>query len=428
MQDHLEKLEELVQDDNRIVTVPTYATLAHIPINESQNIISKFTSSHSDIHATFVLNGVKKDADQLLILLTDDKTIANKRQLFEQDYTEKLFSVQHDPTIDYNMIALSQEDTYLGINPLLGTIVGKNCIKRNIRKKCLPTLPETTLKGKAAIFLKDKISDEKKDKSAPTKKVENHGNISNLFNKLAEQDKLETKKKPVEPKANKDKTGFSNLFKSTNGKEVKKTKSSISPQSKAENNIVKTDSDTEILKDLNLENVDKPKHKSSKSHNKSATRKSTKKTKKNTHENKRKRIIVEESSDDSIFGSEKSDGEPEIFEDIIEKEKPEPVQETEKILPPKNKRRKAVRKMYQDDEGYIVTETEYVYETMSEDEEEPITKIAKIEQQSKPNIQNDSGTNGNSTNSKGPKAKTGGKKIGTATTNQPTLMNFFKKK
>lgn len=34
----------------------------------------------------------------------------------------------------------------------LGAVLGKNCIKRALRKKVLPTLPPATVKGKSTIF------------------------------------------------------------------------------------------------------------------------------------------------------------------------------------------------------------------------------------------------------------------------------------
>lgn len=75
-----------------------------------------------------------------------------------------------------------------------------------------------------------------------------------------------------------------------------------------------------------------------------------------------------------------------------------------------------------------VTQTEYVYETASEDENEPQNKIAKKEPTKQPlekkpsnNLENEISPN------KAAKGKKGGKKAA-ATANQPTLMNFFKKK
>lgn len=117
-------------------------------------------------------------------------------------------------------------------------------------------------------------------------------------------------------------------------------------------------------------------------------------------------------------------------------------------MQPKNKRRKAVTKTFEDDEGFFgntefkikvswpinwnfivtVTQTEYVYETASEDENEPQNKIAKKEPTKQPlekklsnNLENEISPN------KAAKGKKGGKKAA-VTANQPTLMNFFKKK
>lgn len=104
----------------------------------------------------------------------------------------------------------------------------------------------------------------------------------------------------------------------------------------------------------------------------------------------------------------------------VQSEDEKPVIEEPKEIIPKNKRRKAVEKVYTDDEGFVVTKTEYVLVSASDDEEsqtiekKPNTEIKplkKIEQKSPPQ-----------------KSTAKGKKAKPVAANQTTLMSFFKKK
>jgi len=83
--------------------------------------------------------------------------------------------------------------------------------------------------------------------------------------------------------------------------------------------------------------------------------------------------------------------------------------------------------MYEDEDGYLVTKTEYVYETPSEDENEPVNKIPKIEEKPMPKIEKNSNSENEISPNKAAKTKKGINKKAPAA-NQPTLMNFFKKK
>lgn len=96
----------------------------------------------------------------------------------------------------------------------------------------------------------------------------------------------------------------------------------------------------------------------------------------------------------------------------------QPVVTQPKEIIPKNKRRKAVEKVYSDEEGFVVTKTEYILVSASEDEESEV-KEEKPKVEAKP-VQTDKKSP--------PKATAKGKKGKSVATNQPTLMNFFKKK
>ncbi|XP_045477989.1 DEK domain-containing chromatin-associated protein 4-like [Harmonia axyridis] len=130
-------------------------------------------------------------------------------------------------------------------------------------------------------------------------------------------------------------------------------------------------------------------------------------------------VLVSESEDDFSFsGMFGNDEEEEKPDEDIEEEKPVAILPKESI--PKNERRKAVEKVYTDEEGFVVTKTEYVLVSESEDEESDV-------KDEKPKEAEKSVQKGEK---KSPplKAAVKGKKGKPLATNQPTLMNFFKKK
>lgn len=123
-----------------------------------------------------------------------------------------------------------------------------------------------------------------------------------------------------------------------------------------------------------------------------------------------------------IFGDDS-----EKDEDIIaasEEEPEEPVYIPEKPLLPKNKHGKYVNTTSMDEEGYVVTKREWVYESGPEEDDNTATEIkekkVKKEEPKKEHLDDENLP-------KKDKAKKL-KKNNSSGTNQPTLMNFFKKK
>ncbi|CAG9765532.1 unnamed protein product [Ceutorhynchus assimilis] len=454
METQFEKLEELIKDDDKIVTVVSLSQIAKVSLQESQNLINKYVELHKEseeIFPTYILSGIKKETGDLLIVQVNNENIEDVKKHYKNDPEVIIFSIQRSKSIDYNVISLVQPKSD---NFLLGQVVGKNCVKRILTKKILPTLPAPTIKGKSTIFTKqnsavnvkseDKLKpEEDKNNDTKTKQASaTKGTIANMFKAAQTQNK-----KPVEQKPKKN-VGLSNFLtkkpikekvaeeikpkqeKAIEDKVVKETKQEteeIKPKpNKSTSDLFDSDTDEEILKDLQIleekpkakQEEEKPKAK------KTVPKKPTQKNKrKKTEESsgekatkRRKRIIVEESdSSDDMFADEKSDNEeppePMEIEPAPVKEAPPPV--------PKNKRRKAVKKIYEDDEGFLVTETEYVYETASEDENMPEVKV-------KPLVEKKSNSEPEISPNKASKAKKGAKKAVAA--NQTTLMSFFKKK
>ncbi|XP_066150314.1 DNA polymerase delta subunit 3-like [Euwallacea fornicatus] len=449
MEKYFDQLEELIKDDDKIITVPLYAAIANLPYEKAKECITKFieiNQGSQEIHPTYVLNGVQKDNGKTSVVLISGESHINEKQMFESNVKKSVFSIQKAKDVNYNMISLVQPDIESQLDVVkLGALVGKNCIKRAIKKRIVSSTCGPLLKEKSTAFsnssktISEEIKTEKKNEHNKEEinkpKTNTQSSIANLFNNAA-QNKKKPKLTDPKPVSN---NGLSNFLTKSSSKnssdsiennEIKiKEEECVSKKEEKELDLFDIDTDEDILKDLDIPaNKSEPSkvEKSMKSSQKKKTKQS-KTVKQSKTEKKRKRIIIDEGSDsDDIFGSDKSDAEDDLIEQtLVEEQEP-----SSKLLPPKNKRRKAVKNTYEDDEGFIVTQTEYIFETASEDENEPNNKIAKHEELVKPKMQKKGSIsleNNTSPNKAAATAKKGGKNKAQKT-NQPTLMNFFKKK
>ncbi|XP_030746028.1 uncharacterized protein LOC115874869 isoform X1 [Sitophilus oryzae] len=458
MEETYEKLEELIKDDDKIVTVPSFAWETNTPENEAREIIEKFIAVHDEeeqIQVTYVLVGTKKGEHGTSVVLVRKKDLHDVAKLFEDGVQKVVFSIQKAKSVDWNVLALAEPSAELCSDPIKGSVIGKNCIKRVLKKKLLAPLPTGTIKGKGSIFAKQPNKEIKSEEKVEVKKettsnennknkTNQQGSISNMFGKATENKKSEEKdEKPLkklttnssQPKKN----SIMNMFGKIPPNKVKEPKKEIENEEKqpikseTKSDIFDSDTEEEIMKDLemieeqpvNKKNVPNKKESNSKCSQKEVSKNNPKKRRaKNSGEGekKRRRIIVENDSDSDIFDSDKSDI------DLVEKSDEEPVVVKPVEKPPKNKKRKTVERTYQDEEGFLVTQTEYVYVSASEEESEPIKK--PIEVSTKPKLEKKQSSN--SENDVSPKkgAKKGKKNNlkKTPSGNQTSLMNFFKPK
>ncbi|KAH1021522.1 hypothetical protein HUJ04_011027 [Dendroctonus ponderosae] len=482
--EHCEKLEELVKDKNNIVTVPFYAATANIPWDESQKALEKFFEANRNsgkIHATYVLNGIRKDNGNVSVVQIKDEALKQQEKLYVNAPASVIFSIQKTNDIDFNIISSVQPKSDAFSHEF-----------KKLLKKVLPPLPTATIKGKSTVFMKQNGSDKKANncdikvgkseatsadnksngkssmfmkQNSSAKKANNidikveksevtpehnktqansKGSITSLFNKAAQANAA--KQKATEPKALQRNDGLLNSVTKQATKEiapetVKPEELKVDVGECNSNKTIKTehgkvlkksdlfdsDTDEEIFKDLEIHDSKpvksevKPGPKKTSTYQKNKKRPSTSCNDKSAK--KRRRIIVEESESDDMFASDQSENEMESVND-----EPEPEKDVKPILP-KNKRRKSVKKTYEDDEGFIVTQTEYVYETASEDENDPNNKIPRPEEKPLKNKTEEKVVNKSEKEispNKAAKGKKSTKKIPAA--NQSTLTSFFKRK
>lgn len=125
MDQYYEKLEELINDEDKIVrirfcprifitflfkvTVPSFVWETKLSKNEALSIINKFVQCHKDsgeIHITYVLLGKKKNDGKLSVLLVRHENLKDVKDLYEDGVDVSIFSIQKAKMIDYNVLAL----------------------------------------------------------------------------------------------------------------------------------------------------------------------------------------------------------------------------------------------------------------------------------------------------------------------------------
>ncbi|KAK5642212.1 hypothetical protein RI129_008379 [Pyrocoelia pectoralis] len=410
--DNIKKLEELVIDEDKIVTIPFICTTFNVTSKESKLLLQEFIASNRKIHPgslslTYILSGLR-DNNLPSISIVKEDDLDDKKDLYIGEPIAEIYSVQKCKEIDFNSVTLI--DYFDAHNPreipIKGSIVSKNCIKRQLKTK--PVVPVPTPKEKPLPITKAP------SKPTPHNGIKQSPKSSNVKMGMARKTASVAQLfKNVEPKCKPATTEGSH----SNGDVQTEVKNTLQ-------NLVDSDHDDDIVKAT----PEPPTPKNSKKR---------KSAKKDQNSKRRKRIIVEEQSDEDIFGNDE-DEEEEISKkrkNVLEdSEEDEPIAKPEPVPIPKNKKRRLVDKTFEDEEGYIITRKEWVIVSGSEDEGGdvavvPTVKVEATKVQVKEVDEKKEDTpvvhkNDKVVNGKAPTTK--GKK--TVPTNQPTLMNFFKKK
>jgi DNA polymerase delta subunit 3 len=409
-----QRIDELVYDEEKIVTCASLATELNISFSEAKNILTTYLKDYGklkqdELSVTYLLCGILKDDKGVAVYLVKDDDIHKKKCFFDTISAELIYSIQRGKQIDFNMIAL--RDSTCETN--LGCIVSKNSIKRVIKKKNPAIESTANVKENGSFFNKHQQTlanaksgtlsqDQSKEQTASQKctKSKQSGGIASFFSKapvnksvkLKSQDKVKT-----ENTVNNVQTPAQNdscvLF-----------KQKLEIENLCNEKMDTESTDQQLTKEESVTQTNKKKRK---------------KARKNGAPNKKRKRIQDICDSDS---SDIFDDEP---EDIIDKSDEEcahvPVIVDEPL--PKNKKRKAVDKTYVDEEGFIVTATEYIYEDASEDE-----KDASVKLEEKPTVLLEK-KNAKISSPAETKPSVNKRKLNKkpATGKQATLMSFFKK-
>ncbi|KAK9878772.1 hypothetical protein WA026_023752 [Henosepilachna vigintioctopunctata] len=413
-----QKIDELVLDEDRIVTYSVLCENLEICLADAKLILEKYVSdqlSPGKISVTYILCGRLKTGGYG-IQIAESALLKEKKKLFEKVGNEVVYSIQKSNKIDFNLIAAVE---YESKNALKGSIVGEKCKERALKTKVLPPLPpqKNFEKQKPSFFKpvsKPQCSgDIEKIKTEPitvknnakTQKLtsQNNKKSSSLTNFLSQSTQNESKNNNSEHNSSKESSVDMEDVKTTSNVKIEESNEVIKNNDEKENVNLKKNGDVQQQK--------RKKSAIDKTSNKVVKKEKADETK------KRKRIIMDSDSDDDLFGN--NEDERMVLEESDEEQAV--VKPTPSIAVPKNKRRKAVEKTYEDEEGFIVTKTEYVLMSASEDEELEIPKKTEAPKIIKTDLKEE--------NKSSSVPKTASKKKGKVLpANQSSITNFFKKK
>lgn len=445
---NLNTLREMILDENKLVTYVSLSKELCIHVNDSKSLLRKIVEDSKtkqptvDLNVTYILSGLSEDYKARTTVCLEEDIEKIKKSL-KSVFFEHIYSISKGfPAIDNAAFLATNkfEDLPLCIGLIKSSLSSKRSTKEigdlkshsqervNVEEKqTLSKKPKEELKNeekckigasnsntitkihetKSEPIIKTDLSPKKdvpnKSKEIPDVKKNGHKSqkgIAGFFSRSNSTPAKKVKTENVEVK-----------------QEVAKGKDSIveQPIVKAEKMDVVHESIPEkvAIKAVKKENVtlDKPKSKSL-----NQIRKTAKVDK------KRKRVLH---VSDSESEDEKND--PFVDEPMADNESedeipPTPsvnmVKITSGIVNPK-KRRKIVDKTYMDEEGYIMTKKEEVYESCSENEEEMSIKenvqVEPVKLLISPK------------NKKNAAKATKKKMLSPQKGKQATMMNFFKK-
>ncbi|XP_063541681.1 DNA polymerase delta subunit 3-like [Cydia strobilella] len=470
---HLSTLKEIILDEERLVTYVSISKEFCIHVNESKSLLSNAAEEIREKHpetmlnVTYIISGLTNDKKaQTSVCLESEVT--NYRKGLKLVFFEHIYSINKGkPSVD--------KVAFMAITTLEDYQLCSGLLKNNVCSKL--TLDEISrLKSSSQVAVA-----EQKVTKPPPKKIKEENVRDKVMNGDAKKAEIKTEafvkqekmspQKNVSPQkstvnGNKQKTDVKNTNKSQKGiagffsrsdsapakkstKETKKNEPDIKIKSVAKENDEQMDVDIDDKVPETKKNNDKPvisndvkikktenttvKNKS-KSSNKSLTQ-----IKKNAKVDKKRKRVLHIS--DSESDEEKND--PFVDdENVLDKKMdvesedeipPTPAANTIKVasnmLNPR-KRRKIVNKTYTDEDGYILTKKEEVYESLSENEDTDMKENVEKEKvnneaasEKKALVKSEVSPTSKKTGPKNSKKKISPPQKG----KQATLMNFFKK-
>lgn len=438
VKNNLNTAKEIVLDEEKIVTYISLSKDLCIHINTSklllQNLVDKIHKENPKIllNVVYIISGIVGDNRVWTTVCAADN-LEKLRLKFTSIFYEHIYSVNKgNSTVDQNMYLLL--NTFNDFNLCAGLIKSKECDKRtsneivNLKtnsqelltfsddKKPLIPAKKVKQESKQTLNLKSEI---KEERSKPLSTQENEVNI-----------KIELSSPQKKSNGQKIQKGISGFFNKTNGA-VKKAPKEIKKETKFEGNVNVPD------QKMDVDEADSPKatlnapvkEESESESNLSTNEKSNKnkilqEIKKTSKVDKKRKRVLHVSDSESDAENDPFVDNQEINNESDDEIPPTPLNNTIKItsgiVNPK-KRRKVIDKTYTDDDGYILTRKEEVYESCSENEQEvevaAVIKPLKLE------------TKENSPIKKKNSPKASKKKISPPQKGkQSTLTSFFKKK
>ena len=476
----LQNLEEYVIDEDKIITYKWLSKNFKLHVNTAKQLLYSFASEQKDkVYSTYLIGGLLKDGEGGSVQIVREEHINKVKREFKLVTSEHVYSVQKAKTLqDLNILYtvdvdqreekdLKQLSSIKCDHPVLRPLEEVEVLKRKTQSAAIdanekkwpaakkPTDSsadkDTRNKKQAEEAENSKTISLPNGENIGNKKEQKKGGIAAMFAAQSSRPKKENndvESKVSDTKKPKAEKGISAFFNQKADKPVTpsspKKESKVSPKSRYQNSPKKVEVNSGTKTNINVEVNSKQEKefnkkniasKSKKSNEKKGDERKRKKAKVDDLQptKKRKRIVVisdSEDSDDDIFGKEEEEDEDASTLPPLPQE---PDNDGDDVIPPTpdaslKKGRKRVRKLidktYMDEDGYMLTRKEYVFESCTESEPE--------EEKEKENKSKDNG-DPVKTEKASPKVEmkeppSKKKKVSPQNTKQSSIMNFFKKK
>ncbi|XP_028030167.1 DNA polymerase delta subunit 3-like [Bombyx mandarina] len=451
----LNSIKNIILDERRLVTYTSISKELCIHVNKAKIFLREFVDElrknkpNVALSVSYIISGSLKNNKLLTILVLEEELVSVKDK-FSTIFFEHIYSVcyGHRTSIDKSaFIAINTFEDYLLCK---GTVKNNICSKRSYEeigtlKFKSQEVPEKNLKNSIKKDLKNSIKEENHNTQNEVKTIKDHdkktdpvkseipspkynsvtnnksldkksngksnGSIMGFLSKtpnvkmdISKKDKgdIENKTK-ITKKLDREETNIDDSSK-TNGTEIKLT------EKKSVNSIIaqKNEASTQ-KKDIKVEKIDIEVKVRNKKTNQG-----------NSFGKKRKRVLHVSDSDSDCEKSDSLADEITLERESEDEIPPTPSATIVNITPGlvnAKKRRKIIDKTYTDEEGFMLTKKEEIYESCSDDEVHTkenvdIKKQVTVETTALKNV---------------PIKQSKKKSSPSQKHKQPTMMNFFKK-
>ncbi|KAI5646948.1 DNA polymerase subunit cdc27 domain-containing protein [Phthorimaea operculella] len=461
LETNLGTIKEMVLDEKKLVTYVSLSKDLCIHVNDSKKLLKHFIDKNRKkdpnvkLNVNYIISGLSEGNKARTTVISENE-LGDIRNTMKTVFFEHIYSVSNG-LASVDNVALLAVSKFEDLPLCTGLIKGSSCVKRStdeIGSLKSNSQASVQIEPKPANPLAKKVKDESKKDTKPEEDKKNvtkaHESKSEpaIKTELPSPKKETTSNKPKADKKNnvKAQKGIAGFFGKSNSapsKVISKNKSdeqpvpikkekSVEDTSKIKTEKMEVDEEATASKKDVKEKASKPEIKKEQVNGKSKNKSNEKLNdiKKNAKvDKKRKRVLhVSDSESDDEKDPFVDDAEQQDVNMSDDEIPPTPTVNTVKItsgiVNPK-KRRKIVDKTYTDEDGYILTKKEEVYESCSDQEDEvsakenvkapPVNQVSPVKQETSPKGKK----NGPKTSKKKISPPQKGK--------QATLMNFFKK-
>lgn len=448
---NIKALKELVLDEHKLVTYISLSKELCIHVNEAKSLLHEVIQDirnaqpKIDLSVSYVISGLLNNNSGCLSVCSETDFPALKKSL-KIIFYEHVYCVSRGPK-SVDSVALTAINKFEDLPLCTGLIKANSCIKRTDNEiGHLISKNHAALNVPRASNAQQKTKDKIKEvnKNIEVKSVSESEPAPTIKSEIPSPKKYISSNRKTPTKANNNKTAAKSIagfFNKVNGDSTKTKKAEAKVddyETKVEKEFKVEPTSTDTNTSPVVTSAPSKPLKTNGNNNKAIVQ-----VKKNAKvDKKRKRLLhVSDSESDTEendpFKSNEMDVDHESEDEIPPTPTINTVKITSGIVNPK-KRRKIVDKTYTDEEGYILTKKEEVYESFSENEEEAKDNSKQIKESVKQEKENGKPENyvqrkENTEKVKQVKNDTSPKKSKSKKLSppkkgkQPTLNNFFKK-